>query len=348
MKRAMQTHSAIKPMQQSNHLQQTLFNLLQNDLNSMQQCMQQHLNTNIDLVNTIVQYIVNAGGKRLRPMLLLLMAKSLNTHQSLNHDTLYTMACVIELIHTATLLHDDVVDESTLRRGLATANAAFGNASSVLVGDFLYSRAFQMMVAVSQDLSLMQVIADATNVIAEGEVEQLCHLKNLDLSQETYLHIIYAKTAKLFEAACQIATLLTKQTIYTQQAMHFGVYLGSAFQIMDDYLDYLGEADTMGKQVADDLNEGKVTLPIIYFKQEVEADPVWQAILQKAILEQNTNAIEQVLIGIKQSDALNKTLAAAHLEAEKAKAQLNLNHWPQNQYTQALLDLCDLAVNRNA
>lgn len=343
----MQTHLASKPTQQNNSVQQALLNLLQHDLNCMQQCMQQHLNTNIDLVNTIVQYIVNAGGKRLRPILLLLMAKSLNSQQILNQDALYTMACVLELIHTATLLHDDVVDESTLRRGLATANAAFGNASSVLVGDFLYSRAFQMMVAVSQDLSLMQVMADATNVIAEGEVEQLCHLKNLDLTQDTYLHIIYAKTAKLFEAACQIATLLTKQSAYTKQAMQFGVYLGSAFQIMDDYLDYLGDADTMGKQVADDLNEGKVTLPIIYFKQEVENDPIWQTILQKAILEHDAKAIEQVLVGIKQSNALNKTLAAAQLEAKKAKAQLSLNNWPQNQYTQALLNLCDLAVNRN-
>ena len=227
------------------------------DMTALDGVIAQHLQSQVPLVGQVTQYIIGAGGKRLRPALLLLMAGALE----LQGPQRLTLAAVVEFIHTATLLHDDVVDESTLRRGRATANQAFGNPASVLVGDFLYSRAFQMMVDVN-DMRVMQVLADATNVIAEGEVLQLVQIRNTAMTEDDYLQVIRSKTAKLFEASARLPALLANASEDVESACAlFGQALGTAFQVVDDALDYSGDAAAMGKNLGDDLREGKVTLP---------------------------------------------------------------------------------------
>ena len=236
----------------------------QSDMQAVDLVIHQRLSSDVALINQLSHYIVNSGGKRLRPLLAVLSAKTFNYQGDLHH----LMAAIIEFIHTATLLHDDVVDESDLRRGNETANALFGNAASVLVGDFLYSRAFEMMVEVD-DMRVMQILATTTNVIAEGEVMQLMNVHDADTSEEKYLEVIYCKTARLFEAASQLGAILCDRNEKEEQAMAtYGRYLGTAFQLIDDVMDYSSNSEEMGKNVGDDLAEGKPTLPLIYAMQK--------------------------------------------------------------------------------
>ncbi len=250
---------------------------LKDDFAALDACIQKQLHSDVALVQQVSSYIVKAGGKRLRPALLLLAADAVglrNTPRATN------LAAVVEFIHTATLLHDDVVDESGLRRGKATANALFGNAASVLVGDFLYSRAFQMMVS-CDNLRVMDVLADATNVIAEGEVLQLMHMGDASLTEAQYLKVIEFKTAKLFEAAARLPAVLLGDTALEKALADFGRKMGAAFQIIDDVLDYEGDAAVMGKNLGDDLREGKVTLPLIFAMQR--GTPIQRAAIESAI-----------------------------------------------------------------
>ena len=234
--------------------------LSQDDMTAVNQHIFSQLSSDVALINQLGIYIVNSGGKRLRPLLAVLAARALG-YQGQQHITLAT---IIEFIHTATLLHDDVVDESMLRRGKETANAVFGNQASVLVGDFLYTRSFQLMVSLGQ-MRVMQILADATNIIAEGEVLQLMNVNDPDTTEESYMQVIYCKTAKLFEAATQLAAVLSGKDEAIVEAMKaYGMHLGTAFQLIDDVLDYQANVDELGKNIGDDLAEGKPTLPLIH------------------------------------------------------------------------------------
>jgi octaprenyl-diphosphate synthase len=276
------------------------------------------LSTGVPLVGQVCEYIISAGGKRLRPALLLLMSGALD-HQGSNR---HTLAAVVEFIHTATLLHDDVVDESTLRRGRDTANERFGNAASVLVGDFLYSRAFQMMVEVG-NMRVMEVLAEATNVIAEGEVQQLVNMRNAGLTQESYLQVIRSKTAKLFEASARLAAIASSQPATIEAACaSYGQALGTAFQVIDDVLDYEGSADSLGKNLGDDLREGKVTLPMIHALQQ--ASPLQREVLVNAIENSAESNLEEVLVLIRETGAIEASRAAAWQEAQRAIDALDI------------------------
>ena len=289
----------------------------QSDMQAVDQVIHQRLSSDVALVNQLSHYIVNSGGKRLRPLLVLLSAKAFNYQGDMHH----LLAAIIEFIHTATLLHDDVVDESDLRRGSETANALFGNAASVLVGDFLYSRAFEMMVEVD-DMRVMQILATTTNVIAEGEVMQLMNVHDAETSEEKYLEVIHCKTAKLFEAATQLGAILCDRDEKEVQAMAaYGRYLGTAFQLIDDVMDYSSDSEKMGKNVGDDLAEGKPTLPLIYAIQQGTAE---QAALIKAAIEKGGyDKIEQVQAIIEQTGALSYTEKMAEQQAELAIDQLS-------------------------
>ena len=271
------------------------------------------LQSDVGLVENIGHYIVDSGGKRLRPVVVLLSALA-NGYKGSQH---IQMAAVIEFIHTATLLHDDVVDVSALRRGRETANAQWGNAPSVLVGDFLYSRAFQMLVAIA-DMPIMGVIADATNVISEGEVQQMANAGNANISEETYFEVIYRKTAKLFEAAAQTGANLAG---VDQNAMaDYGKHLGMAFQIVDDVLDYQGDAQSIGKNVGADLAEGKMTLPLIFARDKVDAHQ--RALIFSAIENKSTENFSAVLEAVKTSGGIAYSLKRAQMEADLAKQAL--------------------------
>jgi octaprenyl-diphosphate synthase len=268
------------------------------------------------LVRTIADYIIAAGGKRLRPALLLLAANAAGAKGPSRHE----MAAVIEFIHTATLLHDDVVDESTLRRGRRTANAEFGNAASVLVGDFLYSRAFQMMVE-EGNLRVMQVLSNATNVIAEGEVLQLLNVNDPDTSEETYLRVIRYKTAKLFEAATQVGAILGNAPAGVERALaEYGMHLGTAFQVIDDVLDYSGDLAVTGKNLGDDLAEGKPTLPLIRAMEVGTTEE--RALVRHAIEEGGKADLEAVVAAINRTGALDYSRDRARQEAAIAMARL--------------------------
>ena len=270
------------------------------------------LDSGVPLVGSVSQYIITAGGKRLRPALLLLCCGALGYHGSQR----FNMAAVVEFIHTATLLHDDVVDDSALRRGRATANATFGNPASVLVGDFLYSRAFQMMVD-ANDMRVMQVLADATNVIAEGEVMQLMNMHNAALDEAGYLQVIRSKTAKLFEASARVGAILSRATPAQEQACaDYGQALGTAFQVIDDVLDYAGDAAVMGKSLGDDLREGKATLPLIAAMQRGTAEQ--RSTVQKAIEEGDLSKHDEIVAIIRNTGALQVARKAAQQEAERA------------------------------
>jgi octaprenyl-diphosphate synthase len=312
--------------------------LLAPDMAIVDQVIRERLHSEVVLVNQVSEYIVNSGGKRLRPALVILSARALGYPG--NHH--YSLAAVVEFIHTATLLHDDVVDESKLRRGRATASALFGNAASVLVGDFLYSRAFQMMVEVN-DMRVMQTLADATNVIAEGEVLQLlnCHDANVDAAN--YLHVIHCKTAKLFEAAMRLGAILAGSAAATEQAAAaYGMHLGTAFQLADDVLDYSGDEHETGKNLGDDLAEGKPTLPLIYAIQHGNAG---QARLVREVIENgDMSRFAEVLEVIKQTGALEYTLQQAQRESRAACAALSI--LPDSNYRQSLLQLADFAASR--
>ena len=309
-------------------------------MQAMDAVIARRLSSEVQLVSQVSQYIVAAGGKRLRPALLLLMCGALEYRG----DQRFNLAAVVEFIHTATLLHDDVVDESTLRRGRATANAAFGNPASVLVGDFLYSRAFQMMVDAG-NMRIMQTLAEATNVIAEGEVLQLMNMHDANLSEEDYLRVIRSKTAKLFEASARLAALLAQASAEVEQACaDYGQALGTAFQVIDDVLDYDGDASEMGKNLGDDLREGKATLPLIIAMQR--GNPAEQQLIRQAIVAGQTEQLPDIIAIVRQTGALQATREAAAVEAERAVRALGV--LGRNPYSEALLQLASQLLQRRS
>ena len=314
--------------------------LIADDMLGMDAVIRHRLRSDVPLVSQVSSYIVAAGGKRLRPALLLLMCGALGYRG----DQRYNLAAVVEFIHTATLLHDDVVDESTLRRGRATANEAFGNPASVLVGDFLYSRAFQMMVDAG-NMRVMQTLSEATNVIAEGEVLQLMNMHDASLSEEGYLRVVRSKTAKLFEASARLAALLAESSpLIEQSCADYGQSLGTAFQVIDDVLDYDGDVLEMGKNLGDDLREGKATLPLIVAMQrgtEAERNTVKQAIESGGV-----GQIDTIIAIVKKTGALEATRQAAATEARRALDALQ--HLPQNRYSEALLELASQLLERRS
>jgi octaprenyl-diphosphate synthase len=298
------------------------------------------LASDVPLVGQVSQYIIAAGGKRLRPVLLLLMCGLLGYKGKNRH----TMAAVVEFIHTATLLHDDVVDESTLRRGRPTANESFGNPASVLVGDLLYSRAFQMMVE-ADNMRVLSTLAEATNVIAEGEVMQLMNMHDASLTPEAYLHVIESKTAKLFEASSRLAAILNGADIATEQACAtYGAALGTAFQLIDDVLDYAGDTQELGKNLGDDLREGKMTLPLIFAIQM--ATPAEQSLIKLAIEEGDVTQLDAISRIVKSSGALEASLEFA--KAQAMRAENALQALPDNAYKAALQELPMLSLKRKS
>jgi octaprenyl-diphosphate synthase len=310
------------------------------DMRAVDAVIAARLNTGVPLVAQVSQYILSAGGKRLRPALLLLMCGALGYQDAQR----FNLAAVVEFIHTATLLHDDVVDESTLRRGRATANEAFGNPASVLVGDFLYSRAFQMMVD-AKSMRVMEILSEATNVIAEGEVLQLMNMHDASLDEAAYLRVIRSKTAKLFEASTRIAAVLAGcAPSVEEQCALYGQALGTAFQVIDDVLDYDGDAAVMGKNLGDDLREGKVTLPLIVAMQR--ASDVQASCIRAAIETGSTDQMEVILAIVRDTGALEATRRAAAAEAliavEAAKAL------PSGPHTDALLQLAAQLLERRS
>jgi octaprenyl-diphosphate synthase len=301
--------------------------------------IREKLHSHVLLIRQVSEYIINSGGKRLRPALVILSAGAFGYSGRFH----YNLAAVIEFIHTATLLHDDVVDESELRRNKETANALFGNAASVLVGDFLYSRAFQMMVEVN-NMRVMQVLADATNTIAEGEVLQLLNCRDPHVTEENYLQVIRYKTAKLFEAASRLGAILGKATPDEEEAMAiYGMHLGTAFQLIDDMLDYSGNNQDTGKNLGDDLAEGKPTLPLIY-AMKVGA-PEQARIIRKAIEDGGKDGFQPVLNVIQQTAALNYAQQCA--EAEIATAVRAITALPDSENKECLLQLARFAITRN-
>ena len=309
------------------------------DMRAVDVVIRHQLQSNVPLVNQIADYIISAGGKRIRPVLVLLMANAWGIRNDHHHQ----LAAVIEFIHTATLLHDDVVDESSLRRGRETANALFGNAASVLVGDFVYSRAFQMMVAID-DMRVMRILADATNVIAEGEVLQLLNMHDPDVNEARYLQVIRSKTAKLFEAAAQIGALVAgADDAAVAAAADYGRSVGTAFQLVDDVLDYSGNAVAIGKNVGDDLREGKPTLPLIYLMEH--GTETQRALVRRCIETGDEQHFEEILALITQSGALDYT--RRHAATAAAAARDALRGVPDSQFKSSLLDLCRFAVDRD-
>ncbi|WP_229410300.1 octaprenyl diphosphate synthase [Massilia sp. YMA4] len=301
--------------------------------------IRQRLHSEVALVNQIAEYIISAGGKRIRPVLVLLVANAYSYKGTAHHE----LAAVVEFIHTATLLHDDVVDESSLRRGRATANALFGNAASVLVGDFLYSRAFQMMVSLD-NMRIMSILSDATNVIAEGEVLQLLNMHDPDVTQDSYLQVIRSKTAKLFEAAAELGALVAgANDEQIAAAGEYGRSLGTAFQLIDDVLDYAGDASEIGKNVGDDLREGKPTMPLIYLMEHGTEE---QRQLVRACIENGDEQhFDTILAAITSSGALDYTRREAQVAAQRAIDAIAA--MPDSRYKDSLLQLARFAVDRN-
>lgn len=298
------------------------------------------LDSSVPLVGEVSRYIIAAGGKRLRPALLLLTCGALGYIDSQR----FNLAAVVEFIHTATLLHDDVVDDSAMRRGNPTANEAFGNPASVLVGDFLYSRAFQMMVD-AKNMRIMEVLADATNVIAEGEVMQLMNMHNADLDEQAYLQVIRSKTAKLFEASARVGAILSGSSTEIENACaNYGQALGTAFQVIDDVLDYTGNPELLGKNLGDDLREGKTTLPLIAAMQHGSAHE--RAIIKAAIESGDTNLLGDVVRIVKNTGALDIARQAANAEAVRAIAAANL--LPKSPYSTCLIELASDLLRRQS
>ena len=302
--------------------------------------IRERLSSRVALIDQIAHYIVGAGGKRIRPRLVLLFSQALGFEGPERHE----LAAIVEFIHTATLLHDDVVDESSLRRGRATANAVFGNAASVLVGDFLYSRAFQMMVSVDS-MRVLQVLADATNVIAEGEVLQLMNMNDPDLTVEDYLRVIRFKTAKLFEASARLGAVLARSAPEVEErCADYGRSLGTAFQLVDDLLDYEGDARELGKNIGDDLREGKPTLPLlIAMERGTDAE---RQVIRGAIEHGEVQRLADIVDIVRRTGALDATRDAALREAEVARRCLET--LPPSQARSALLELCVRAVHRSS
>ncbi len=299
-----------------------------------------HLGSNVPLVESIGHYIVESGGKRLRPLMVLLAANACG-YQGQSHIQL---AAVIEFIHTATLLHDDVVDNSELRRGNATANAKWGNAPSVLVGDFLYSRSFQLLVEIGE-IEIMQVISNATTVIAEGEVLQLLNQRNPDTTEESYMNVILGKTAMLFEAATECGAILARAETEQREALRlYGRHLGIAFQLIDDVMDYLSSSEEMGKNVGDDLAEGKATLPLIYALRE--GDEAQRKLIREAIRKGGLDDLQPILEIVRSSGAIDYARNQAQAQADQAIAALQA--LPPSSFRDTLTDLANIAVKRNA
>ena len=312
--------------------------LVANDMDGVNASIRAQLHSDVVLIEQMGEYIVNSGGKRLRPVIAVLAARACG-YQGDKH---YLTAAIIEFIHTATLLHDDVVDSSDLRRGKETANSIWGNEASVLVGDFIFSRAFEMMVQVG-DMRVMDILSTTSNTIAEGEVLQLMNCNDPETTEEQYMQVIKCKTAKLFGAAAQIGALLAGKTLQEEQALEdYGKNLGTAFQLIDDVLDYRADSETMGKNVGDDLAEGKPTLPIIYALKNASADEAKQ--LAKIIENGDRDSLQFVTGIIQQTKALEYTESVAMQEAEKAKQALT---WlPDSEYKTALSSLADFSVSR--
>lgn len=316
-----------------------LFNLIGSDMQAVDAVIRTRLHSEVVLVRQVAEYIIQSGGKRLRPALVLLSAGALGYRGTQQHE----LAAIIEFIHTATLLHDDVVDESNLRRGRETANALFGNAASVLVGDFLYSRAFQMMVEIN-DMRIMRVLSDATNIIAEGEVLQLMNCHDADVDEERYLQVIRYKTAKLFEAAAQLGAIIGRSSRDIERGLsEYGMHLGTAFQLIDDVLDYSGAEMETGKHLGDDLAEGKPTLPLIYVMQH--GSPEQASCVREAIKNGGGEEFPAVLAAIRATGALEHSRQCALAEANRARAALEA--LPASTYKDSLLELCSFAVARS-
>ena len=313
--------------------------LIAQDMGAVDEVIREKLHSHVALIRQVSEYIINSGGKRLRPSLVILSAGTFDYSGKRHHD----LAAVVEFIHTATLLHDDVVDASELRRSKATANALFGNAASVLVGDFLYSRAFQMMVEVD-NMRVMQVLADATNTIAEGEVLQLLNCRDPDVDEENYLRVIRYKTAKLFEAATRLGAILGGASPAEEEAMAaYGMHLGTAFQLTDDILDYSGDYQDTGKNLGDDLAEGKPTLPLIYAIKNGSSEQA--AIIRRAIEKSGDGGFQPVLEVIQQTGALDYARKRAQDESNIASA--TIASLPNSEYKECLLQLAVFAVTRN-
>jgi octaprenyl-diphosphate synthase len=313
--------------------------LIDTDMRAVDAMIRQRLESDVVLIRQVAEYIIASGGKRLRPAMLLLAAGATGYRGSHHHE----LAAVIEFIHTATLLHDDVVDESGLRRGRKTANAAFGNAASVLVGDFLYSRAFQMMLTVN-DMRVMAVLAEATNTIAEGEVLQLLNVHNADTDEASYLEVVRRKTAKLFEAATRLGAILGRTAPEIEEGLaQYGMHVGTAFQLIDDVLDYSGDLHETGKNLGDDLNEGKPTLPLIYAMRK--GSPAQAQTVRHAIVQGGRDDFEAVLEAITDTGALDYAREQARREASVACAAIE--HLQNSKYRDSLLQLAEFAVNRN-
>lgn len=313
--------------------------LASTDMTAVNDLIYSQLHSDVALINQLGIYIVNSGGKRMRPMLSVLAARAIG-YEGKDH---LSIAAIIEFIHTSTLLHDDVVDESDMRRGRETANALFGNSASVLVGDFLYSRSFQMMTSI-KDLRVMEVLADTTNVVAEGEVLQLMNCNDPDTTEESYMQVIYCKTARLFEAATQLAAVIAKEDPKIEQALaDYGKHLGTAFQLVDDIMDYTADAKEMGKNVGDDLAEGKPTLPLLYAMAHGNDE---QRQLIRDAIEHCTGMdhLEDILAAMKETGSLVYTQRKAEQEADKAINALHII--PDSDYKEALVALAHVAANR--
>jgi octaprenyl-diphosphate synthase len=324
----------------SSNNQAAITELMAGEMAQVDAVIHRRLASEVVLINQISHYIVSAGGKRLRPMLVLLFSRALGFEQPARFE----LAATVEFIHTATLLHDDVVDESSLRRGRQTANALFGNAASVLVGDFLYSRAFQMMVSVDS-MRVLEVLADATNVIAEGEVLQLLNMHDPDISVEDYLRVIRYKTAKLFEASARIGAVLAGSDSPLEEACAaYGQALGTAFQIVDDLLDYEGTTAALGKNVGDDLREGKPTLPLLAAMSR--GTPEERELIRHAIQNGEVERLDEIVAIVRRTGALDITREAARAEAERAREHISA--LPSSQFKDALLRLTVLAVDRTS
>lgn len=316
-----------------------VYELIAADRLAVDDVIRQRLHSEVVLINQIGHYIINSGGKRLRPVLLLLTSRAFGYEGTHHHE----LAAVVEFIHTATLLHDDVVDGSEMRRGKETANNVWGNEASVLVGDFLYSRAFQMMVGVN-NMQVMQILSEATNTIAEGEVKQLLNVHNADLDEAGYLDVIRSKTAKLFESSAQLGAVLTGRSETEQRALaDYGMHLGIAFQLIDDALDYSSTSEDLGKNIGDDLAEGKPTLPLIYVINH--GSPEQASLVREALEQGGRDRIEEIKSAIESAGAIAYTSRSAQAEADKAIAALSVLE--DSSYKEALITLANFAVQRS-
>ena len=314
--------------------------LMREDMEQVNSVIRNYLYSDVMLINEMANYIINSGGKRLRPLLALLCAKACGY----TGDKHPLVAAIIEFIHTATLLHDDVVDESEMRRGNETANSIWGNETTVLVGDFVFSRSFEMMVDVGE-MRVMEILASASNTIAEGEVMQLLNCNDPETTEESYMLVIQSKTAKLFEAACKLGAVLAKQeAVIEQGCAAYGMHIGTAFQLKDDVLDYQASSEEMGKNLGDDLAEGKPTLPLIYALKNSNGSTA--EIIRNAILHGGADHMEEVIEAIHATGAIAYTEQVAQQQAQLAKKAIEV--LPANEYREALIDLTEFSISRTS